>query len=229
MVAIAVATIADFAVMGIDLRGVGILEAARQGVLTADEATAFDEAMATAGLVQVTLLIVSAVCFLAWLSRVVEGIPPLTGGTPQRGPRQAIGWWFVPFAAWVLPYAIVGDAARRLRPGGSGDLRGLRRAWWATWLVGYYVGSALTSVTDVSIGGVRVWLLRSAIFDASLVVAGILLVLIVHRMDAWVGERALALGSGVAALPASPSAQVLPPPADPVDLVDEGDPNEGAS
>ncbi len=194
MIAIGAATVAILAVTGVELRGIGVLDAAHRGILSADQAAAFDETLAMASLVEVWLLVVSGIVFLGWLSRVVEVIPPLTGRTPLRGPRQAIGWWFVPFAAWIVPYQIVGDAARRLRPEGSGDLAGMRRAWWATWLLGNFVGSSAALFRDGSFEGMQAMLVTSVVFDLTLAVAGVLLILLVHRIQAWAEERADAHG-----------------------------------
>lgn len=65
-----------------------------------------------------------------WLSRAVDNVPPLTGRTPLRSPREAIGWWFVPVASWFMPYTIVRDLAWRLRTQASDGTPRLVAVWW---------------------------------------------------------------------------------------------------
>lgn len=69
--------------------------------------------------------ILGAVAPLAWLSRLVENIPALGGGTPTSSPRGAIGWWFVAIAILCRPDRIAADARRRLAPSAAEALTGL--------------------------------------------------------------------------------------------------------
>lgn len=75
-----------------------------------------------------------AVAFLAWLSRVVEDIPPLGAGTPHTSPRWAIVWWFVPIAFLWKPYIVVRDVWARLNI--TWPATGMLAAWWSTWIGG---------------------------------------------------------------------------------------------
>jgi hypothetical protein len=46
----------------------------------------------------IMVMIFSGIAVFAWLSRTVEIVRPLAGGTPRRSLREAIGRWFVPLA-----------------------------------------------------------------------------------------------------------------------------------
>jgi Cof subfamily protein (haloacid dehalogenase superfamily) len=130
-----IALIALFAVIQ-DGLGFGVLEDARIGLLTADEAISYDAGvahLATAGLV---MSLVAAIAFLAWLSRTVDNIPVLRGGTPSVTPLWSIGWWFVPIANLVKPYQIVREVHDRLGAGAESRGDWVIPAWWITFLVG---------------------------------------------------------------------------------------------
>jgi hypothetical protein len=84
--------------------------------------------------------LVAAVAFIGWLARSVANVPALTGRRTSRGPRGAVGWWFVPIANLWVPYTIVRDVHRRLEERhGPLPLAGALRAWWILWLLPYAV------------------------------------------------------------------------------------------
>ena len=175
--------------------------------------------VAVTGVAQAVLYYATGVALFAWLSRVVENIPPLTGYTPRRSPREAIGWWFVPVASWVVPYQIVDDAIVRLRTSPARGRRAARHPWWITFLL---------MIASSSI--CRSWPKRSArdprrhprcltvrvASDLVWVVGGVLLFLIVRAMEQRSEQRAAALALGrsaVATWPAASYPQLDPAPA----------------
>lgn len=222
------------------LRGLGLLDAAEAGTLTDNAAIAFDDLNSKVGLLGLALYLASAVAFVAWLSRVVENLPPLTGHTPRRSPREAVGWWFVPFANWWVPYQIVADAVRRLRSNDGDRSVSLLAPWWAMWLVGIITGSVVGRLPTETIEALRAMFIVAVISDGATAVAGILLVLIVRAVERRSDARARALGLGPGAQPAWPQAAqagLLDPMTDvpggavAVEIVDGdlGDAKEGAA
>jgi hypothetical protein len=137
------------------------------------------------GTISLALYVLSAVAFLAWLSRVVDNVPALTGATPIHGPREAIGWWFVPLANMFVPYLIVRDTMTIL----AGTLRGqagIVTAWWLLFM-GSNLVSGVGSVLMSSIGGGASLPAATIAIGGSLMLAlaGALLVVIVRRMERW--------------------------------------------
>jgi hypothetical protein len=202
VVAVILATIviADLLAIWLDLRGVVLMGDAEAGTLTEETALAFDQLYAVVGLLQTGLLGVSAIAFLAWISRVVDNVPPLTGRTPQRGPRAAIGWWFVPVAWVVMPFVIVADTARRLRPASDG-MGVLLPAWWALWLVSSNLGVLLVRLPTDTIDELRTAYLSIAGADLLDAVAALLLIAVVWRFERWSRARAAHLETDAIALP----------------------------
>jgi hypothetical protein len=203
----------------VDLQGLGLVDAAEAGTLSTADAAAFDGLNAGVGLVQLALYLASAVAVLAWLSRVVENVPPLTGRTPRRSPREAIGWWFVPFANFVVPYRIVSDAVRRLRTDGLDRTESLLLPWWALWLGGSLVGNVVVRLPTDTLDEIRTVFTLTALSDGANVVAGVLLVLIVRGVGRRSSLRARALGLDRDSRPAWPQAPPVrpaePPPPSP--------------
>ncbi|MCU0506001.1 MAG: DUF4328 domain-containing protein [Chloroflexi bacterium] len=204
LVILAAIALADLIAIRLDLGGVVLMAEAEAGTLTEETAVAFDQLHAAVGLLQTGLLVASAVAFLAWLSRVVDNVPPLTGRTPQRGPRAAIGWWFVPVATLVVPFMIVSDTARRLRP--TSDGMGLvLPAWWALWLATSNLGILLVRMPTDTIDDLRTAYLTFALTDLLDAIAALLLVVVVWRIERWSRARAAQVGIGPAArAPADP-------------------------
>jgi hypothetical protein len=211
---LAAAVAADAAGTLLDLQGLGLMGAAAAGTLTEAAAIAFDDLNSTVALIQLALYIASAVGVLAWLSRVVENVPPLTAAVPRRSPRAAIGWWFVPFANYVVPFQIVADAVRRLRTNGMDRTERLLVPWWGLWLVASVLGSALWRLPNDTIDDLRVTFTITAVSDGANVAAGILLILIVRAVERFSDTRARTFGLGRSGQPAWPqdSGVSLPDP-----------------
>ena len=204
---LAVAVAADAIGALLDLQGLGLVDAAEAGTLTEADAFAFDDLYSKVALAQVALYLISALGVLAWLSRVVENVPPLTGRTPRRGPRAAIGWWFVPFANYVVPYQITADAVRRLRVERDDGTERLLLPWWIVWVAASLVGGVLWRLPSDTLDDLRLTFALTAVSDAGNVVAGILLILVIRGTERRSVARARLPGFG---RPAEP------PPAQPV-------------
>ena len=78
-----------------------------------------------------TLAVIS---LMTWLSRSVDNTPSLGGGIARRGPRWAIGAWFIPIVNIVMPALILRDLARRVSPDRNGHDK-MVLAWWLLYWV----------------------------------------------------------------------------------------------
>ncbi|MCX5408994.1 DUF4328 domain-containing protein [Streptomyces sp. NBC_00335] len=109
------------------------------GAGTADAGTLPDTLMALAGLVEIPLLITTAVLFVSWFHRVHHNALILGRDAVTRSPAWAIGGWFVPFAFLRIPYKMAKEiwAASLLR-GPDGAHRPVSTApvtsWWLVWI-----------------------------------------------------------------------------------------------
>ena len=73
--------------------------------------------------------LLAMISLMTWMSRSVDNTPSLGGGVARRGPRWAIGAWFIPIVNIVMPALILWDLARRVSPDGSGRGK-LVLVWW---------------------------------------------------------------------------------------------------
>ena len=147
------------------------------------EAEAFDATTSTIAAVSLLALLFAAIAYLAWLSRAVENAPALEAGTPPHSPRGAIGWWFVPFANFVVPYQIVADLHDRLGATATADrARPLLLGWWLTWIGGNLIGTAAGRAGSDTIDGLRVQYMVSMAGDALSIVAAVLAILVIRRI-----------------------------------------------
>lgn len=144
-------------------------------------------------LVPAVLSFGSAIALVVWLSRVVDNIPPLTGRTPERSPREAIGWWFVPVACWWMPYTIVRDAAWRLRRTEGDPVTALVLPWWVLHALAG-IASAIIDRLNPFGDNAAVALSVSALFLAVDVVGLGLLFAIVTQIERRTRSLAVSLG-----------------------------------
>lgn len=202
-----------------ELSGLALLDRATLGLVTDAEATAFDEMAATTGLVQAALYYLTAFGLFGWLSRAVENVPPLTGFTPERSPREAIGWWFVPFASYVLPFTIVDDTITRLRTSPERGAERLVLPWWLLFILSLFGNVALIvlsrQITDLE--SARVVLTTRLAVDGLDVASGVLLVLVIRAIERRSDTRAAMLGLGRTGVPTWPLASYAQPEPSPAE------------
>ena len=190
-----IATDALLAFMAV--QGFGIVDKAAAGMLGSAEAEAYDALVAGWSQASSVLFLVTGVALFAWLSRAVENVPPLTGLTPVRSPREAIGFWFAPFLNLVLPVQIVRDTIGRLRTSAEPGAERLVIPWWLL-----YIGANAIAMLEIgasqaqTIDGVRTLFAIRLVNEVATVLAGILLVMIVREIERRSSYRAGLLGLG---------------------------------
>jgi hypothetical protein len=189
--------LAIMAVLGViagvqDIGGLGVLDRAEAGLLTVEEADAFDVGFAAMGLLQFVAIVVTAIAYLAWLSRSVDNVPGLGGGKPVATPAWSIGWWFIPIANLFKPYQIVVDLYRRMAPVEKVGT-GIVGAWWVLWLLNNVVAQAAGRFfAGDTIESIRSGVQLYAVSDFGDVVTAGLAIVIVLRIQRWADARLLA-------------------------------------
>ena len=159
-------------------------------------------------------IIALMVALLAWLSRSVEIVPPLAGGTPGDSPRMSMGWWFVPIIDFWKPYTVLRELWDRLSvparpPGGL-----LVEAYWVTLLGGFFVDKLSSVVESGSSSWATIqsayWI--SVVGSVLYVAAAIFGFVVVREIQARADIRAKALGfdGRPASLPFEPGAAWAP-------------------
>jgi hypothetical protein len=203
---VALTTLGYAAQTAIGFAGFGLLDSAAAGTLTDAQAAAYDDLSIQVGMLTLIAYVASAVAFLAWFSRMVENVPPLTGWVPRRTPRAAIGWWFVPFANFWIPFTIAREALRRLDPGSGSWAARLAVAWWGLFLVGDTVSrlSGQLSRRMETLDEIRWVIAVSLAATVMLTVGGCLLIIVIQGTEQISRRRAAALGIGASGAPEWP-------------------------
>ncbi len=109
-----------------------LLDKADRFQLTDVEADAWLSAVEGSNTLESWASLLAIISLMTWLSRSVDNTPSLGGGIARRGPRWAIGAWFIPIVNIVMPALILRDLARRVSP----DLTGrdkLVLVWWLSY------------------------------------------------------------------------------------------------
>lgn len=177
------------------VRGIGLIDGLDAGTVSDADILTFESQSAQAsGLILLSTLL-SAIAFLAWLSRSVENAPLLRLGTPPVSPRWAIGWWFVPILSFWKPFGVVRDLYVRL--GGAAAPVGLVSAWWIAWIAGLILDRVAGALVDraTTLDAVRSVFVLGIVAELSLAVAAILAILLVRRMQGWADAHAAQAGS----------------------------------
>lgn len=177
-------------------QGLALVPGIARGEVSSSQLTSFLTASNDADGFFTLCAIGLAIAFIAWLSRTVEVIPSLGGGTPPDSPRWAIAWWFVPIAFLWKPYTVVRDAWDRLcgltRPGNSG----LVVAWWLCFIGSTFLGrwasiSASDAATTADLENLYLVLF---VAEAIAVAAAVVGFMLVRDLQTRVDERARSLG-----------------------------------
>jgi hypothetical protein len=177
----------------------GLLQKIRDqgaGAVTPGQASAADDRLTAVsiplGIVSVALVVVWCV----WQYRGQANLRPLGADNLKYSPGWAVGWWFIPFANFAMPYLTVRELWKASDPeAGSvgwqmGKTSPLIPFWWAFWL-GYYAlvltGSSILAGADangVASVGTRIAVTQWSIAGQfAYIVAAVLAVLIVRQVD----------------------------------------------
>ena len=156
--------------------------------------TAFDNSTQSLGGAYLLAVVATAVAFLAWLSRAVNNVGALGGGTPLVTPRWSIGWWFVPFANFVMPFRIVKDLDRRMSPADSPPSVMLLGWWWALIVGGNVASGVINQINYQTADEAKTFFAVSALTDAVTIAAATLAILVVRRIQGNADLRIVAAG-----------------------------------
>lgn len=170
----------------------GLVDDFVAGTATRSSLVAYDDYSRSVAWIFLAALVACAITFLAWLSRVVENAPAVGAGRPRRGPRAAIGWWFAPFASFVVPYQIVADLSRRLAVAvDQGPGRSLILVWWLTWNLGN-LSAYLPRVLQLgdTVDDIKLSVTLGMVTDAANLVAAMLAIAVILRIQGREDARA---------------------------------------
>jgi uncharacterized protein DUF4328 len=202
---------------------VELLSRAATGGISDAEAAANDSRQQLIGVLQVLLLLGTAVAFLMWFHRTHKNLPSLGGRELRYTPGWAVGGFFVPFLNLVRPLQVMREVWHSSDPSGlqrdevfgSSSTRNQLRTpplvgwWWALFVVTGLLGNITTRMafapnqTLEKLQTLSFLLVISDVLELPNVLVAIRLV---SRITTWQAHRAecihqiegqLAIGSAV--------------------------------
>lgn len=99
--------------------------------------------VATAGLVFAGAYYLAAVFVALWIHRAAANAKAMSPNVPVS-PFRAVGWYFVPFANFVMPFEAMDGiwrASHKPEDWEAAPTSNLLRFWWAGWLTSLLLGS----------------------------------------------------------------------------------------
>jgi hypothetical protein len=178
--------------------------------ITLDEIAASQSAMQSLAMPQRLVQLITAVCFLVWIYRAHRNLPSLGAHPLKYSPGWAVGGFFVPFLNLIHPYLVVREMWKASSPEvgvSNGDswqdqatfpLLGL---WWGACIVTGILGQSvlwLAPSAKTAAAFLPVAWLGVASYIVG-VIAAVLALLVVRRIDARQKERA-SFVTGIASL-----------------------------
>jgi heme/copper-type cytochrome/quinol oxidase subunit 2 len=138
-------------------------------------------------------LIVTAICFLMWTHRAYRNLPALGAKHLEHSPGSSVGWYFVPVANLMKPYAITTEIWRHSDPDGIGvaaraSSTGLVVYWWLAYIAAGIAGIVAGSMAPTAPGSDAINRLMTSttvmmVTNVLRVVAAILAILVVRSID----------------------------------------------
>jgi len=135
-----------------------------QTITAAAEAAANDSRQQLIGVLQVLVLLVTAMLFLIWLHRAYRNLPALGARNLAYSPQWVVGGFFVPFLNLVRPFQVVREIWNTSDPDVTNDSSPqstrtppLVGWWWTLFLISSFMsrmtlhgGTTVSSMLDMS-------------------------------------------------------------------------------
>lgn len=161
----------------------------------APEEEAVDATIGMLALLELGLLVGTAIAFCAWFYQAHKNLGPLGAAGLTYTPGWAAGAFFVPILNLYRPYQIAQETWKASDPATPpGDRYGWRHApgssligaWWACWLLGNFVGAFATRLevrmAPQNLDGLRLAALGEILSDALAAAAAVLALVMIKQI-----------------------------------------------
>jgi hypothetical protein len=125
----------EFVAIALSKVELDLVDRARVGDATLEEASTIDQRQGMIALVEIGLLVVGAVFFIRWFHRAYKNLDVL-GAKREHGTGWAIGSWFVPIVSLFRPKQMADEIwkAGETTPEASSKPT-MINVWWGFWVV----------------------------------------------------------------------------------------------
>jgi hypothetical protein len=157
-------------------------------------------------LLRVVLIVMTAVVFLMWLHRAYRNLPALGARNLDTTPGWAVGYFFIPFANLVKPFQVVREVWRKseaTEDSSEGFISyqtgtpALVGWWWAFWIIANIAGRVSSRVSGEAetVNAVLAATWVGIVSDALIVIAAVLAIFVVKRIDEMQEAKARQIGT----------------------------------
>ncbi|MGH3861825.1 DUF4328 domain-containing protein [Actinokineospora sp.] len=176
-----------------------VFEQFEQGSATVgpDEVVAAEDLRVALTLTNYGLYLLAGIAFITWLYQVRRNAE-IFCDAPHRRSQRWVGWsWVVPIVNFWYPFQVVSDIWKASDPATPRRLDSLRTVpgspqlglWWGFWMASYAVstlgGLVLVAPTVTPLDELRAVALVITAAEMLTAVAGVLIILCVHRIIRW--------------------------------------------
>lgn len=163
-------------------------------------------------LLHIVIFVITAVLFLMWLHRVYRNLPALGAQSMETTPGWAVGYFFIPFANLVKPFHVVREIWNKSDPQAetlegfgsySSGTPALVGWWWAFWIIANVSARIADRIAGDSetVGGMILAARLGIAADVLFLVAGVLAILVVRKIDERQEAKARLTGTHEPPLP----------------------------
>ncbi len=180
---------------------------------TMEAAARNDARQGTIGVLQILLLIGTAITFLIWFHRANKNLPSLGQTGLFFTPGWAVGFFFVPFLNLVRPFQAMRAVWHGSDPGRLGFDFAPHKAnfgsrlgtpslvgwWWGLFLVFNFIGNAagrLLTTSQQTMSGFKTGTVLSVISDLLVIPAALVAIRLVGRLTRWQVEKERLISQG---------------------------------
>jgi hypothetical protein len=140
---LAACLVLNIVALGSGYMQVNLLTQVKDGVqITMEQAESNDLRMSIIAIVNLALMLATAIVFLTWVYRAHKNLGALGVRDTRFTPGWAVGWFFIPFLNLVRPYQILTEIRAASDPEIVDPMRwnehkagGVVIGWWALWLL----------------------------------------------------------------------------------------------
>lgn len=129
-----------------------------------------------------------AIVFLMWMNRVYKNLLSVSGIGLRHTPGWAVVWYFIPIANLFKPYGVMKETyLATMHADGTKDWKdnegsGVVLIWWLFYVIGNIISGRSSSSTFRTIGDYKTDAILVLISETMLIISGICLLVIMHRI-----------------------------------------------
>ena len=168
------------------------------GFVSRREANASDARIRAIGAISSLVGLATVIVWVVWQYRAQSNLRPLGASNVKYSPGWAVGWWFIPFANFVMPYLTMRELAKASDPNaGAIDWKASRTPplqvlWWGAVLGIVILALAAVGLAPGQHPSVHQLVARDPVLmaaEVSRIVAAVAAIFLIRKIDSLQTEK----------------------------------------